>query len=104
MKLLLFGGGLSFLAIHALPQKVSGELLADALPPTTVVASSPSEGSPPSNSTSTGKSATKPKPSIIWHRVQGRWHWHCVAHCAEFRGHYGSPGEGATEFDDSDTN
>jgi hypothetical protein len=28
---------------------------------------------------------SNPKPSIIWHRVGGRWYWHCVAHCSEFR-------------------
>jgi hypothetical protein len=106
MKLLLFGGGLSLLAIDALPQKVSGgELFRDTLPPTTVVASSPPEGSPPpSTSTATVKSAAEPKPSIIWHRVHGRWQWHCVAHCSELRGHPKSPGEDGTEFDDFDTN
>lgn len=26
-------------------------------------------------------------PVIIWHQVDGRWHWHCVAHCAKYRGH-----------------
>jgi hypothetical protein len=30
---------------------------------------------------------SNPKPSIIWHRVDGSWHWHCVAHCSEFRNH-----------------
>jgi hypothetical protein len=30
---------------------------------------------------------SNPKPSIIWHRVNGGWHWHCVAHCSEFRNH-----------------
>ena len=30
---------------------------------------------------------SNPKPSILWHRVDGHWHWHCVAHCSEFRSH-----------------
>jgi hypothetical protein len=27
------------------------------------------------------------KPSIIWHRVDGRWRWHCVARCSKYRSH-----------------
>jgi hypothetical protein len=105
-KLLLFAGGLSLLAIHALPQKASGDNLPGPLPPTTIVVSSivvssPSEGSPDSSSTATEKLAPKARPSIVWHWVDGHKRWHCVAHCSVFRKHHGSPGE---ELDDSDTN
>jgi hypothetical protein len=31
------------------------------------------------------------RPLIIWHRVDGRWRWHCVAHCSRYRGHHAGP-------------
>jgi hypothetical protein len=31
------------------------------------------------------------KPVIIWHRVDGRWRWHCVAHCSNYRTHHAEP-------------
>jgi hypothetical protein len=31
------------------------------------------------------------KPTIMWHRVGGRWHWHCVAHCSKYRSHPTEP-------------
>jgi hypothetical protein len=30
---------------------------------------------------------TDAKPSIVWHRVDGSWRWHCVAHCSKYRRH-----------------
>jgi hypothetical protein len=84
------------------------EMLPDALPPTTLVVSpppaSPSSASPQPDLAVPVKLAADTKPSIIWHQVDGRWHWHCVAHCSEFRSHSGSPGEAATEFYNSGAN
>jgi hypothetical protein len=37
------------------------------------------------------KEPTDPKPSIIWHRVHGSWHWHCVAHCSKYRSYHAEP-------------
>lgn len=31
------------------------------------------------------------KPLIVWHRVDGHWHWHCVAHCSKYRRHHTEP-------------
>jgi hypothetical protein len=31
------------------------------------------------------------KPLIIWHQVNGRWHWHCIAHCSKYREHREEP-------------
>jgi hypothetical protein len=31
------------------------------------------------------------KPVIMWHRVGGRWHWHCVAHCSKYRRYHAEP-------------
>jgi len=105
LTLLLLSVALSVLAVHALAQEVSpgGEMLPDALPPTTIVASLPSAVSLQSGPATTGRLAADVKPSIIWHQVDGRWHWHCVAHCSKFRSH-GSLGEDATEFYDSSAN
>ena len=44
--------------------------------------------------TRTGRDALEPaemKPTIIWHRVNGRWRWHCVAHCSNYRTHHAEP-------------
>src|SRR6266851_3642066 len=106
MKLLL-SVGLILWAVHASAQEVwpHGERLADALPATTVVVSSPSASpspvSPPSRPAVTVKLAANPRPLIIWHQVHGRWHWHCLTHCSKYRRHHESPGEEVTEFDDS---
>ncbi len=104
MKLLL-SVGLILWAVHASAQEVCGERLAEALPPTTVVVSSPSASpspvSPPSRPAVTVKLAANPRPLIIWHQVHGRWHWHCLTHCSKYRRHHESPGEEVTEFDDS---
>jgi len=82
-----------------------GEILPGALPPTTVVPSSPSvppaSVSPQSRPDMTVKIADNPEPSIIWHQVHGRWHWHCVANCSIYRGHHESPGDEVKEFYDS---
>jgi hypothetical protein len=48
--------------------------------------------------------AADAKPLIIWHMVDGRWHWHCVAHCAAFRSRDASPGDAATGFYKSSAN
>jgi hypothetical protein len=106
MTLLLLSGALSLLAVHALAQEVSpsGEILPEALPPTTIVASPPSAVSPQPDPAATEKLAADAKPSIIWHQVDGRWHWHCVAHCSKFRTHDESSDEGSTDFSDSSTN
>ena len=79
------------------------DMLADALPPTSVV-SSPAGSLSPSRVRPQSLPATEAKPSIIWHQVDGRWHWHCVAHCSKFRSRHQSPGEGATEYPDSIAN
>ena len=82
-----------------------GRILPGALPPIIVVASSPSlppaSVSPQSRPSVTVKIAENPEPSIIWHRVHGRWHWHCVADCAKYRGYLESPGNELKEFYDS---
>jgi hypothetical protein len=106
MTLLLLSVALSLLAVHALAQEVvpGREMLPDALPPTTIVASSPSAVSPQPGPAEAGKLAADAKPSIIWHQVNGRWHWHCVAHCEKFRSHHESPSEGATQFYNSSAN
>ena len=106
MKLLLLTVGLSLCAVHASAQEVrpGGEMLPNALPPTTVVASSPSAVSSQPDPAAAGKLAADAKPSIIWHQVAGRWHWHCVAHCERFRSYHGSPDEAATESYDSGAN
>jgi hypothetical protein len=104
---LLLSVGLILWAVHAAAQEVGhhGERLSDALPPTTVVASSPAASPSPVNPSSrpavTVQSAANPKPVIIWHQVHGRWHWHCLTHCLKYRRHHDSPGEEVTEFDDS---
>jgi hypothetical protein len=102
MKLLLSVGVILW-AVHASAQEVrpGREKLPDALPPTSVVAASPS----PSSMSPASRPATDPKPSIMWHWVDGRWHWHCVAHCSEFRRYHGSLGsEDATQSYTSDAN
>jgi hypothetical protein len=105
MKVLLYVG--IFLAMgSASAQEVRprGEMLSDALPPTSVVVSSPSAAPSPANSpspaTATAKLAANQKPLIIWHQVHGRWHWHCLAHCSKYRGRHEGPGEQITEFPD----
>jgi hypothetical protein len=82
----------------------------DGLPPTILVASSPS-ASPSSSSVSPHsgiavmvRSAAHPKPSIIWHQMHGRWYWHCVAHCSKFRHDHESLSEEASQFYDSSSN
>ena len=30
------------------------------------------------------------KPLIIWHRIDGHWHWHCIAHCSKYRTYHTS--------------
>jgi chemotaxis protein MotB len=76
------------------------EMLADSLPPTRVVPSSPSVSPSPASAQSAPaiKSLTDPKPSIIWHQVHGRWHWHCLANCAKYRSYHAEPGEAASDF------
>jgi len=99
VKLVLLSVGLSLSAFHASAQEVwpGGDTLPDALPPTALVSSSPSISPSPSSvsaPTDPAVTATVPadqKPSIIWHRVDGRWHWHCVAHCSKYRRHYEEP-------------
>ena len=39
----------------------------------------------------TDKNAADAKPLIIWHRVNGHLHWHCVAHCSKYRGYHTKP-------------
>jgi chemotaxis protein MotB len=68
------------------------EMLADPLPPTTIVVSPPAGSLSPSPVSSQSRPATDAKPSIIWHQVDGRWHWHCAAHCSKFRSRHESPG------------
>jgi hypothetical protein len=82
----------------------------DGLPPTILVASSPS-ASPSSSSVSPHSGiavmvrfSAHPKPSIIWHQVHGRWYWHCVAHCSKFRHDHESLSEEASEFYESSSN
>jgi hypothetical protein len=111
MKLLLSVALMaSAVAASACEVWAGSEMLPDALPPTTLVVSSPSASSSPM---SVGlrpdlavpvKLAADAKPSIIWHLVDGRWHWHCVAHCETFRSRDAGPGEAATEFYKSSAN
>jgi hypothetical protein len=93
-------------AVATLAQEVwpGDEMLPDALPPTTIVASSPSASSVSPQSPPAVKSAADPNPSIIWHQVDGRWHWHCVAHCSKFRSHDEGSGKGSSDLSDSGTN
>jgi hypothetical protein len=96
VKLLLLWVGISIWAVYASAQEVrqGGATLPDALPPTSLVASTPSGPAPESSTNSrllTGHSPTSANPSIIWHQVNGRWHWHCVAHCSKFRAHGEEP-------------
>ena len=44
--------------------------------------------------TGRGRETLKPatgKPVIIWHQVDGRWHWHCMAHCSKYRSRHIEP-------------
>lgn len=104
---LLLSAGLILWAVLASAQELrpGGKVLSDALPPTIVVGSSPapspsSSASPQSPPAETARLAENPKPTIIWHRVHGRWHWHCLAHCSKYRRHHESPDDEVTEFDD----
>ena len=78
-----------------------GEMLADTFPPTTIVGSSPAGSLSPSPVSLQSRPAINAKPAIIWHQVDGRWYWHCVAHCSKIRSRQEIPGQGATEFPDS---
>jgi hypothetical protein len=104
---LLLSIALMMWAVATSAQEVwpGGEIWPGTLPPTTVVASSPSvpaaSMNPQSRSAVTLKTAANPEPSIIWHQVNGRWHWHCVAHCSKYQSHHESPGDEAKEFYDS---
>jgi chemotaxis protein MotB len=56
----------------------------NALPPTRIV-SSPSASPSQSAVSPNSRPVAGQQPSIVWHRINGRWHWHCVAHCSKYR-------------------
>src|SRR5579872_1853384 len=111
MKLLLSIAFMVSAVAASAPEVWAGsELLPNALPPTRLVVASPSASALPLSVSSEPDLAAPvgpaedAKPSIIWHLVDGRWRWHCVAHCAEFRSHSESPGEAAAELYNTDAN
>ncbi|GEM_PF-3068314 len=80
---------IAFCALDAMAQQAwpGGEALPEMLPPTTLVTRLPAESqTPPAHEKQdTSPQSTYQKPSIIWHLVDGRWRWHCVAHCSRYK-------------------
>src|ERR1700757_5278137 len=83
-KLLLLEAFFVWCVVQASAQNTwpGGANLPDALPPTHLVSaptiSAPGSRIPQADQTVRPRSSPGSGPSIVWHLVDGRWHWHCV--------------------------